>query len=92
MYLEWRIPSGAGGAGAAHFCNMLINNIDAWSKQWGIPYRTKIHKYTLRLTLGLDKDYDWFMLTWDADKAAGNTNSNWFRFKVVEPMKIDKTQ
>lgn len=92
MYLEWRIPYGAGGDAASTFVTRLANHLEQWSQKWNIAYRTKIHKYNFRMTMDLDQHYDWFMLTWDAEQAAGHINSNWFKFKVVDPMKIDRTQ
>jgi|694.fasta_scaffold88491_4 hypothetical protein len=89
MYLEWKIPSGAGGATATLFCGILRDAIELWSTKWGIPYRTKIHKYTFRCTLGPDQNYDWFNLTWDPVKIAGDTNVTWFRPRLVDPMKLD---
>jgi hypothetical protein len=66
MYIEFRLPSGAGGAAAGTALAQINIDIDRWVKKYDIKsYRTKIHKYTYRLSLSNDKVYTHFALTWD---------------------------
>lgn len=66
MYIEFRLPSGAGGSAAGMALTYINIDIDNWLKKHNIQnHRTKIHKYTYRLCLASDKDYTHFALTWD---------------------------
>ena len=66
MYIEFRLPMGAGGAAAHVALNQINIDIDNWARNNNIQtYKTKIHKYTYRLCLRSDKDYTHFALTWD---------------------------
>jgi hypothetical protein len=66
MYIEFRLPSGAGGAAAGTALAQINVDIDSWVRKFGITsYRTKIHKYTYRLCLADHQAYTHFALTWD---------------------------
>jgi len=66
MYIEFRLPIGAGGAAAGTALAQINIDIDNWVKLHRIyNHKTKIHKYTYRLCLNGDKDYTHFALTWD---------------------------
>jgi hypothetical protein len=66
MYIEFRLPMGAGGAAAGTALAHINIDIDNWVKKFNIKsHKTKIHKYTYRLCLINDKDYTHFALTWD---------------------------
>ena len=75
MYVEFRLPSGAGGIAAGHAAHMIRREIAAWAEKYSIPYKTKIHKYTLRLCLESDADYTHFQLSWDSTSYGGNRYS-----------------
>lgn len=77
MYIEFRLPTGAGGMAAQHALSLIRKDIEAWAKKYGIEYRTKIHKYTYRLCLYSEKDYTQFALTWQPHSYA----SSYFEFK-----------
>lgn len=77
MYIEFRLPNGAGGMAAGYALGAIRNDIEAWAKKHAISYRTKLHKYTLRLCLNSDKEYTQFALTWNPNNEA----SNYFVFK-----------
>lgn len=78
MYIEFRLPMGAGGAAAGTALTQINIDIDAWVRKYNIKsYKTKIHKYTYRLSL-IDQDaYTHFALTWDPKYNA----SRHFEFK-----------
>lgn len=66
MYIEFRLPIGAGGAAAGTALTQINIDIDNWVKKFNInSHKTKIHKYTYRLSLADDKAYTHFALTWD---------------------------
>ena len=65
MYIVFPIPNGAGGIAAGRAVSVLKHAIQKWSDQYSISYKTKIHKYTLRLCLPRDEDYTFFQLSWN---------------------------
>ena len=66
MYIEFRLPMGAGGSAAGTALAQINIDIDNWVRLHNIQkYKTKIHKYTYRLCLTKDNDYTHFALTWD---------------------------
>lgn len=87
MYIEFSLPNGSAGQAAGH-ANMIINNaLLAWSEKYDIPYKTKIIKYTKRVTFEKDEHYSLFAMTWNIDKkfyALG-------RWRVVEDLNNKST-
>lgn len=84
MYIEFALPSGAGGQAAAYVNSLLNQELHAWSDQYGIPYNTKIHKYTKRVTFDDEETYSFFALTWNPTNK--KFRSNLLKFRLVEPM------
>lgn len=77
MYIEFSLPNGAGGMATGYALNAIRGDIEVWAKQYNIPYKTKLHKYTLRLCLNTEKEYTQFALTWNPKHDA----SRYFGFK-----------
>lgn len=67
MYIEFHLPTGHEIAFAVDCIEMDIQN---WSKQHQIFYKTKRHKNTYRLILRDTQAYSHFALTWDPMWAA----------------------
>ena len=88
MYIEFRLPTGAGGM-AAGFCNQLLKKeLHTWSTRYDIPYTAKLHKYTVRITFHDDKHYAFFKLTWAPNPTKFK---GWItEFEIKEPMKVDR--
>lgn len=89
MYIEFTLPSGAGGLAAGHARMLIDNEIREWSEQYGISYKTKTVKYTHRIILTTAEDYTMFGLTFSpkSKKFVGWLNS----WRFVEPMNPPKT-
>lgn len=68
MYIEFRLPSGAGGMAAGHASAMIRRQIAEWAEKHSISYKTKTVKYTLRLCLESDAEYTLFQLSWTGRK------------------------
>lgn len=80
MYIEFHLPSGAGGAAAGYALNCIKLDIQAWADKFNVQnYKTKVHKYTFRLCLSSDKEYTGFALTWNPVYGASRD------FKFVTP-------
>lgn len=84
MYIEFALPTGAGGQ-AANYVNFLLNEeLHEWSDRYNIPYNTKLVKYTKRITFDDEKTYAFFALTWNPK----NTQFSWYllNYRLIEPM------
>ena len=65
MYVQFNLPNGAGGMAAGHALSIIRREIEQWSTQYNIPFRTKLVKYTFRLCLERQQDYVMFQLSWN---------------------------
>lgn len=84
MYIEFRLPTGAGGMAAQYTNSVLNRNLHSWSDQYNIAYNKKIHKWTVRVTFDKDEHYTLFALTWcpTGDKMLTYLTN----YRLVEPM------
>lgn len=84
MYLEFQLPTGAGGLAAQYTSSLLARNLTAWSNRYNIPYNTKIHKWTMRVTFDNDEIYSFFAMTWSpkSDKMLHYLAN----YRLIEPM------
>lgn len=78
MYIEFQLPTGAGGMAAAHAAHIIRKEIAEWADKHQVTYKTKAVKYTLRLCLESDQSYTHFQLSWDPF----NQHSN--RYRIVK--------
>lgn len=85
MYLEFKLPSGANGQAAQYVHMMLIRNLQHWSNSQDIAYKTKIHKWTVRVTFDDNKHYSVFALTWNPK--SDQMLSYIINYQLIEPMK-----
>ena len=84
MYLEWDLLE---ARSMAEFGG-LIEEIYTWAARTEIRYKTKTVKNKFRLILPSEQDYSHFTLSWNPTM---RYSSQWFmRYRIVEPMKIDK--
>lgn len=67
MYVEFKLPTGAAAAAAAHANHVINRALHEWSDRYNIPYSTKIIKYTKRITFNNDAHYAFFAMTWNPD-------------------------
>ncbi len=65
MYIEFRLPRGAGGPDqASHALSIVQKKLVLWAARYEVEYRTKVFKYTLRVTFDSDESYTLFAMTW----------------------------
>jgi hypothetical protein len=91
MYIEFRLPTGAGGMAAQHFNSILTRELNAWAREFGISYDKKIVKWTVQVTLRDPRNYTLFVLTWNP-KSTYRRADSWFKYTIVNPMHIDETR
>ena len=53
MYIEFRLSS-----------DLVRTKLNAWAVKYNVKYRTKVFKYTLRVTFDSDESYTLFAMTW----------------------------
>lgn len=71
MYIEFRLPHGAGGVAAGVALTHINIDIDSWVTRHEIDWhKTKLHKYKYRLCLAGEKEYTLFALTWNPKYSA----------------------
>jgi hypothetical protein len=65
MYIEFRLPRGAGGPDQASYALSIVQKkLILWAARYEVEYRTKVFKYTLRVTFDSDESYTLFAMTW----------------------------
>lgn len=66
MYLEFKLPTGAGGMAAHHYNNKLRNRIQAWANQHNVKIRSWSKGYRSCYEFDRASDYTLFALSWQA--------------------------
>ena len=84
MYLEFSLPTGAGGQAAQYVSHCIFQHMDIWSKRYAVTYHKKIWKYTVRITFDDDAIYSLFAMTWKPD--IGEFTTYLLNYRFVEPM------
>lgn len=84
MYIEFRLPTGAGGMTAQYTNSVLNHNLQEWSDRYNIPYNKKIHKWTVRVTFNDNAHYSLFAMTWQPQSE--HLLDHLKNYKFVEPM------
>lgn len=79
MYIEFRLPQGAGGMTATYALATIRDQLHNWAARHEIEYRTKIFKYRLRVTFDSDDTYTLFALTWVVDPK----HPSWTNYTLV---------
>ena len=65
MYIEFRLPRGLGGPDQASYALSIVQKkLVLWAAKYEVEYRTKVFKYTLRVTFDSDESYTLFAMTW----------------------------
>jgi len=68
MYIEFQQPP-----------DFVRNKLSAWAVKYNIKYRTKVVKYTLRVTFDSDESYTLFALTWVPD----SKHPSWTNYRLI---------
>ena len=87
MYIEFRLPSGAGGQTAAYALSVICEEIHDWLEKHPVESTQKTIKYKHRLAFNDDRNYTLFALTWNPK--SWNQKHSWIQYRLIEPMKVD---
>ena len=80
MYIEFRLPRGAGGPDQASYALSIVQKkLVLWGAKYEVEYRTKVFKYTLRVTFDSDESYTLFALTWVPDPR----HPSWTNYRLI---------
>jgi hypothetical protein len=64
MYIEFKLPVGTNGTTPAHALDVIRDKLNNWAAKYEVEYKTKLYKYTLRVTFDSDDIYTLFGVTW----------------------------
>ena len=87
MYIEFRLPQGAGGQTAYHALSVIQKEIQEWLDRHSVTATQKTIKYTHRLAFNDDRHYTLFALTWNPKQS--DKYPSWLNYHLIEPMKVD---
>lgn len=76
MYIEFSLPTGAGGMGALMVRGEIQKDLVQWVAKHNIPYSTKTVKYTFRVAFNDDANCEFFVLSFQSNRP----------FRVVDPL------
>jgi hypothetical protein len=80
MYIEFTLPTGAGGL-AAQLANAAISKaLVIWAEKYNVVYVKKNIKYIVRVTFEDEHLYSHFVLTWNPKQ------NHQLKFRLIEPM------
>jgi hypothetical protein len=90
MYLVFDLPEPGDDFPTAHtIAFWLHREFDKWAEHYQVEYKTKYHKQRLRLIMSNDKDYHFFLLSWNPEHLiSGYTvEGKWAKPNIVDPPK-----
>lgn len=90
MYLVFDLPEMGDDDPSPHTVAFLLHReLDLWSEKHQVEYKTKFHKNRLRFILSSERDYHFFMLSWNPNLviAGHRLDEEWVKPRVVDPPK-----
>ena len=81
MYIEFTLPTGAGGLAAQLAIGAISKALVIWAEKYNVTYVKKNIKYIIRVTFEDESLYSHFALTWNP------TQNHQLKFRLIEPMK-----
>lgn len=85
MYLEFRLPSGAGGMAAGYTKAAIVKQLNEVCSQYRIEFEDRVTKsYRYRVSFKHSKDYSLFALVWEPKSTYFNYTV-WYEDINTEP-------
>lgn len=78
MYIEFRLPQ---GAGSGYALSIIKQEVEKWAERYQIKYTEKTIKYTHRVAFDQDEYYSLFSMTWNPENI--NKYSSWLSFSIM---------
>lgn len=79
MYIEFKLPTVAGGLISSQALHQIKKELELWSMRYQIPYTQKTIKYTHRVGLNKPDHFSLFSLTWSP-----SSNASWFEYQIID--------
>lgn len=79
MYVEFKLPTGASSQAPTYALAIIRDHLYEWAEKYKVEYKTKLYKYTLRVTFDTDDLYTLFSLTWVPDPKF----PSWTNYRLV---------
>lgn len=79
MFIEFRLPSGAGGMAAGISKGAIERAVKQWSQKYNIPFTSKTVRYTHRVCFDDDKYYSFFATTF-----LPPGNQAYWQYKIIK--------
>lgn len=78
MYIEFRLPQ---GAGAGYALSIIKQEVEKWAERYQVKYTQKTIKYTHRVAFDQDEYYSLFSMTWNPENI--NKYPSWLSFSIM---------
>jgi PhoPQ-activated pathogenicity-related protein len=78
MYIEFRLPQ---GAGAGYALSIIKQEVEKWAERYQVKYTEKTIKYTHRVAFDQDEYYSLFSMTWNPENI--NKYPSWLSFSIM---------
>ena len=76
MYIQFKLPSGAGGMAAYHASHHIRKRMQEWADNHNIKIKSIHSGYNMNFILENDRDYTLFALSWKPYKG-------WDRYTLI---------
>ena len=77
MYIQFRLPAGAGGMTALHASNYIRKRMQTWANEHNIKITSEHTGYRMTFMLEQERDYTLFALSWQSDP------SRWVQYEII---------
>lgn len=77
MYIQFKLPAGAGGMTALHASNYIRKRMRAWAELHNIKITSEHTGYRMTFKLANERDYTLFALSWSTDP------SRWVQYEII---------
>lgn len=77
MYIEFKLPTGAGGMTALHASKYILKRMREWAELHNIKITSEHTGYRMAFMLENPRDYTLFVLSWQTD------SSRWVNYTIV---------
>jgi hypothetical protein len=81
MYIEFRLPQGAGGQSPGYALSIIKQEVEKWADRYQVKYTQKTIKYTHRVAFDHDEYYSLFSMTWNPENI--NKYPGWLSFSIM---------
>jgi hypothetical protein len=78
MYIEFRLPH---GAGPGYALSIIKQEVEKWAERYQVKYTQKTIKHTHRVAFDQDEYYSLFSITWNPENI--DKYPSWLSFSIM---------